>query len=74
MAFGKMESPLDLVFSMIQIFFIWDISKTESNMEKESNILVMEYIKDFLLLVNEKEKDFYLTKKINVMKETSKKG
>ncbi len=43
-------------------------------MEKESNILVMEYIKDFLLLVNEKEKDFYLTKKINVMKETSKKG
>ena len=73
MAFGKMENPMDLDFIMLRIFFIWDNSKMESSMGKESSISAMEYIKGFLLLVNEKGKDFYLMKKTNVMKETSRK-
>jgi hypothetical protein len=74
MVFGKMENPMDLDYIMLKMLSIWDSSKTELNMAKESSILALVYIKAILLLEKNKGKDFFLIKKNNVMKVTSRKA
>ena len=74
MAFGKMENLMDLDYIMLKMFFIWGSLKMELNMAKVSSILAMVHMKVVSLLEKNKGRDFFMIKRINAMKVTSRKA